>query len=152
MFGGLDRAVSSSKPQASACPAWRRLDTVNVIAPPVGLPRSAFFFFLLANPNLASCCFLSTILFTFVCRARRPRQGELLGGPHGHPELEGGAHRDRGVDRLGRRYLRSEKGLWRWGKEGGGQVSARKGRKNRPSWRGRGLIGLDWIRSDPIEK
>jgi len=50
VFGGLDRAVSSSKPQASACPAWRRLDTVNVIAPPVGLPRSAFFFFL-ANPN-----------------------------------------------------------------------------------------------------
>ena len=45
VFGGLDRAVSSSKPQASACPAWRRLDTVNVIAPPVGLPRSAFFFF-----------------------------------------------------------------------------------------------------------
>ena len=50
VFGGLDRAVSSSKPQASACPAWRRLDTVNVIAPPVGLPRSAFFFFFSGKP------------------------------------------------------------------------------------------------------
>ena len=110
-------------------------------------PSSRIFFFLLANPNLASCCFLSSILFTFVCRARRPRQGELLGGPHGHPELEGGAHRDRGVDRLGRRYLRSEKGLWRWGKEGGGQVSARKGRKNRPLTE---RTRLDWIGFDPI--
>ena len=73
VFGGLDRAVSSSKPQASACPAWRRLDTVNVIAPPVGLPRSAFFFFWQTLTQHQRCSFFYLVRVCLQSPAPPPR-------------------------------------------------------------------------------
>ena len=109
MFGGLDRLCRprSLKPRHARMAAARHRERHRA---PVGLPRSAFFFSGELTPA-SSVFFLSCVA---VAEPGAPAKVNCWGPTD--IELEGGAHRDRGVDGWAV-VIYGAKKTWRWGKK-----------------------------------